>query len=122
MNIQINTGHNIQSNETLIKKFRNIIESSLSRISDHITSVEVHMKDEDGAKQGKNDKRCMIEARLEGRQPIVVTDHSDTLNQALDGAIDKLINMIESILGRQHDLRNRNTEQPAPELKFPEDV
>ena len=57
MNIQINTGHNIQGNEALIAKFSNIIEISLSRMSDHITSVEVHMKDEDGNKRGKNDKR-----------------------------------------------------------------
>ena len=121
MNIQINTGHNIQSNETLIAKFRSIIESSLSRMSDHITSVEVHLKDEDGAKKGKNDKRCMIEARLEGRQPIVVTDHADTLNQALDGAIDKLINMIESILGRQHDKRSHDSKQSTLEMKFPEE-
>ena len=121
MNIQINTGHNIQSNETLIAKFRSIIESSLSRISDHITSVEVHLKDEDGIKKGKNDKRCMIEARLEGRQPIVVTDHAATLNQALDGAIDKLINMIESIHGRQRDQRISQTEQSEPEMKFPDE-
>ncbi len=121
MNIQINTGHNIQSNVTLIAKFRSIIESSLSRISDHITNVEVHLKDEDGIKKGKNDKRCMIEAHLEGRQPIVVTDHASTLNQALDGAIDKLLNMIESILGRQRDRRHHKTEQSDPELKFPEE-
>ena len=121
MNIQINTGHNIQSNKALIAKFSSTIESSLSRMSNHITSVEVHLKDEDGAKRGKNDKRCMIEARLEGRQPIVVTDHASTLNQALDGAIDKIINMIESILGRQRDQRISQTEQSEPEMKFPDE-
>ena len=121
MNIHINTGHNIQSNQTLIAKFRSIIESSLSRMSDHITKVEVHLKDEDGDKKGKNDKRCMIEARLEGRQPIVVTNHADTFNQALDGAIDKLINMIESILGRQRDQSSRKTKQLETELKLSEE-
>ena len=121
MNIQINTGHNIQSNEVLIAKFSSIIESSLSRMSDHITNVEVHLKDEDGNKKGKNDKRCMIEAHLEGRQPIVVTDHADTLNQALNGAIDKLISMIESILGRQRNQRISQTEQSEPEMKFPDE-
>ena len=120
MNIHINTGHNIQSNVTLIAKFRSIIESSLNRMSDHITKVEVHLKDEDGAKKGKNDKRCMIEARLEGRQPIVVTDHAATLNQALDGAINKLINMIESILGRQRDQRSRKTKRSESELTLSE--
>ena len=121
MNIQINTGHNIQGNEALIAKFSSTIENSLNRLSDHITTVEVHLKDEDGDKNGKNDKRCMIEAHIEGRQPIVVTDHADDLNQALDGAIDKLISMMESILDRQHDQRSRKTEQATPESEFPED-
>jgi len=121
MNIQINTGHNIQGNEALIAKFSSTIKSALIRMSDHITTVEVHLKDEDGDKKGKNDKRCMIEAHIEGRQPIVVTDHADNLNQALDGAIDKLISMIESILGRQRDQRSRKTEQSEPKLKFPEE-
>jgi len=121
MNIQINTDHNIKSNKTLIAKFSNIIKSALSRISDHITSVQVHLSDEDGTKKGNNDKRCMIEARLEGRQPIVVTDSAATLNQALDGALDKLLNMVESIHGRRRDQRNRNAEQSEPELKFPGD-
>jgi ribosome-associated translation inhibitor RaiA len=116
MNIQINTGHNIQGNESLISKFSNIIESSLSRVSDHITTLEVHLKDEDGDKEGKNDKRCMIEARLEGQQPIGVTDNAETLNEALDGAIDKLINMIESIIGRQQDKRDHDSKQSTSEL------
>ncbi len=121
MNILINTGHNIQGNKTLITKFSSTIKSALSRMSDHITSVQVHLKDEDGDKKGKNDKRCMIEAHLEGRQPIVVIDHAATLNQALDGATGKLISMIESILGRQRDQRNHNTEQSEPELNSPEE-
>jgi ribosome-associated translation inhibitor RaiA len=121
MNILINTGHNIQGNKTLITKFSSTIKSALSRMSDQITSVQVHLKDEDGDKKGKNDKRCMIEAHLEGRQPIVVIDHAATLNQALDGATGKLISMIESILGRQRDQRYHNTEQSEPELNSPEE-
>lgn len=34
-----------------------------------ISRVEVHLSDEDGKKGGQNDKRCMMEARLDGRQP-----------------------------------------------------
>ena len=120
MNIQINTDHNIQGNEALIAKFSSTIKSALVRVSDHITSAQVHLSDENGDKSGKNDKRCMIEARLEGRQPIVVTDHAATLNQALDGATDKLISMIESILGRQRDQRSHKTEQSLHEEKFME--
>ena len=49
----------------------------------------------------------MIEARLNGHQPVVVTEKGESLNFALNGAIDKLINMIESIVGREHDQRNK---------------
>ena len=117
MNIQINTDHNIKGNKALIAKFSNTIESALSRMSDHITRVQVHLSDENGNqsikndKHSKNDKRCMIEARLEGRQPIVVIDNATTLNQALDGATDKLKGMIESIHGHQRDQRSYKTEQ-----------
>ena len=121
MNIQINTDHNIKGNKTLITKFSSTIKNALSRMSDHITSVQVHLSDEDGKKKGNNDKRCMVEARLEGRQPIVVTDSAATLNQALDGAIDKLLSMVESIHGRRRDQRKRNTEQSDSELNHNEE-
>ena len=68
MNIQINTDNHIQGSAALIKKFSGAIESGLSQLSNHITLVQAHLSDENGAKNGKNDKRCTIEARLEGRQ------------------------------------------------------
>ena len=36
------------------------------RFSAHITRVEVHLGDENAGKRGSDDKRCMMEARLEG--------------------------------------------------------
>ncbi len=100
MKIQINTDHNIKGHEHLITKFTTAIEDALNRISNHITLLIVHLSEENGHKTGPNDKRCLMEARLEGRQPIAVTNNADTLEQAVDGCTDKLINTIESILGR----------------------
>jgi hypothetical protein len=42
----------------------------------------------------------MLEARLEGRHPIAVTEHAATLDQAVQGAAGKLARMIESAAGR----------------------
>ena len=67
---------------------RGTVETALGRDSDHITRVEVHLTDEDGHKSGQNDKCCVMEARLEGRQPIAVSDRSETLEQAVNGAAD----------------------------------
>jgi ribosome-associated translation inhibitor RaiA len=105
MHIQVNTDHNIAGHEAFAAKVRGVIESTLSRFSSRVTRVEVHLSDENGSKPGQRDKRCMLEARLEGRQPMAVTHDADTLDQAVDGAAEKLDNLIESTLGRVHGHR-----------------
>ena len=117
MQIQINTDHNIEGHEALAAQVSNVVENALNRIRDHITRVEVHLSDEDSDKGGQNEKRCMMEARLEGRQPVAVTHQAETLKQAVDGAADKLARLIESTLGRLHDQASRRTDPPAREPK-----
>jgi ribosome-associated translation inhibitor RaiA len=100
MQVQVNTDHNIDGRESLVAWITDVVENSLSRVGSHITRVEVHLNDEDGRKGGENDKRCVMEARLEGRQPIAVTEHASTLHQAVSGAAEKLKHLIEHVLGR----------------------
>ena len=100
MTIQFNTDNNITGSEELQAPLNAAIEKSLSRFSNQITRVEVHLNDENSLKKGQNDKRCMLEARMEGRQPIAVTNNADTNEQAVKGALDKLIASLETIIGR----------------------
>lgn len=103
MKIQINTDSNLTGSEGLVASLTKLLTNDLSRYSDHITTLEVHLADEDSHKGGQNDKRCVIEARLEGRQPIAVTNHANTHEQATTGAIDKIKSSLDTIIGR---LRN----------------
>ncbi len=103
MIIQFNTDNNVSGSEAFKAPLIALIEDNLSRFSDQITRLEVHLSDENGDKNSLNDKRCMVEARLEGRQPIAVTDMADTKEQAVSGAIDKLKASLETILGRLRD-------------------
>ncbi|HSM47050.1 MAG TPA: HPF/RaiA family ribosome-associated protein [Draconibacterium sp.] len=103
MQIQFNTDKNVTGNEELITSSTSLISEELSRYSHQITRVEVHLSDEDGNKDGFNDKRCMMEARLAGMKPIAVTDHANTHEQAVFGAIDKLKTSLEKITGRLKD-------------------
>ncbi len=105
MQVQVNTDHNIAGRETLAVKVRGVVENALSRFSEHITRVEVHLSDENGAKRGGGNQRCVLEARLEGRQPIAVTHDADTVDQAVDGAAEKLVHAIDSTLGRLYGHR-----------------
>ena len=103
MQIQFNTDKNVILNEEQIASSTSIISEELSRFSTQITRLEIHLSDEDGNKDGFNDKRCMVEARLAGMKPFAVTDHANTHEQAILGAIDKLKTSLETITGRLKD-------------------
>lgn len=105
MQIQINTDRNIQGHESLTAAVHATVEKALKRFSEHITRLEVHVGDENADKRGRNDKRCMMEARLQGHQPVAVTEHAESVGQAIDGAARKLVHALEHTLGRLHDHR-----------------
>jgi len=100
MLIQVNTDDNISGDAGLATQVEAVVDDALSRFKDQVTRVEVHLRDENSHKSGQDDKRCMMEARLAGRQPTAVTHHAATLTQAIRGAADKLQRQIESTLGR----------------------
>ena len=100
MIIQFNTDHNIDGNEKFRAYFTEQIVAALSRFSERIMRVEVHVTDVNGPKDGPNDKRCVMEARLKGLKPFAVTHTSDTPEQAIHGALQTLSVSMESIHSR----------------------
>ena len=112
MKIQLNTDVNIDGNEALAAQVSATLEQALERFSEHVTRVEVHLSDENAGKSGQQDQRCVLEARLEGRQPVAVTAHAATLEQAVHGAAQKLASLLSSTLGRLHDHREKTSGLP----------
>ena len=100
MTIQINTDKTLRGEKRRCDFFTSQISEALQRFESHITRIEVHLKDENRKKNEFNDISCLLEARLEGRQPIAVTNQADTTDLAITGAIDKIKTTIETILGR----------------------
>jgi ribosome-associated translation inhibitor RaiA len=100
MTIQINTDRNLSVHEAFGTQIDGLLSKELSRFSEHITRLEVHLSDENSSKHGINDKRCLLEARLEGRQPIAVTGLANTYELAVNSAIDKLRAALTTVLGR----------------------
>ena len=120
MQIQINTGHNINGRKPLDDQVRGSIESALIHFSGHITRVEVHLSDQNSDKKvGHDAMRCIMEARLEGHQPVAVTYQSTSIGEAIDGAANKLSRLIEHTLGRRHRQESRRTD-PVPSSREPE--
>lgn len=107
MKIQLNTDDHIQGTEALAARVSAMVEQALERFREHVTRVEVHLSDENGGKQGQKDQRCMLEARFEGRQPVAVTEHAATLEQAVHGAALKLERLLDSTIGRLNEHRDK---------------
>ena len=112
MKIQVNTDVHVDGTESLAAWVSATLEQMLERFSEHVTRVEVHLRDENGARGGQMDQRCMLEARIEGRQPVAVTEHAATLDQAVQGAGHKLVRLLDSTLGRLRDHRPKTSDLP----------
>ena len=100
MQIQINSDHHIVASPELATRIQSLVRDTLDRYSDRITRVEVHLNDLNGVKNGNNDKRCLMEARLSGLGPVDVNHEADNVELAIDGAMEKLERAIEHKLGK----------------------
>ena len=100
MQIQVNSDNHVQGSKRLEEWVRTTIESTLDRYEEDLTRVEVHLSDENGDKPGPHDLRCQLEARPKGHQPISVTHKADSLEQAIDGAAEKLEHALEHLFGK----------------------
>ncbi len=111
MQVQVNTGNGVESKETLERWANAFLNEALARFNQEITRVEVQFTDENRAKGGSDDKRCMLEARLTGHDPVAVSHHGETQDLAIRGATQKLLRALEHTLGKldRHEHRNRET-------------
>ncbi|MBD2654559.1 MULTISPECIES: HPF/RaiA family ribosome-associated protein [Synechocystis] len=113
MQVQINTGHNIKGHEALATEVSSVVEESLSRFSTRLTNVDVHLSNQNSEQEDGNDSmRCMIEAHIAGYQALAVTHQAATLDQAVDGAAEKLTHLIEHTLGRLEHQASHRTDPP----------
>lgn len=106
MNIQVNTDHNIEGSQELNTYVEGSLSEAFERFKGAITRIEVHLSDENAGKTSSNDKRCLLEARVSHHTPVVVSHHADTIHQAIEGASDKLMRSLETMVGK---LTNHNS-------------
>ena len=98
MNIEIRTDKNIQNSDRLIGYVRAELNAEFQRHSERITHFSVHLSDENGAKGGDDDIKCMIEARPAGLKPVVVNHRGHNVDTAISGAIDRLKRSLEHVI------------------------
>lgn len=105
MQIQVHSDNHIHGSARLAGWVSASVASKFERYDEELTRVVVHLNDENAHKAGSADKRCQIEVRPRGRQPLSVTHKAESLEFALDGALEKLGHALEHQLGKQRDRR-----------------
>ena len=113
MQIQVYSDNRIENSTKLVEWTNSAVAKKLQRFDENLTRVTVHINDENGVKAGADDKRCQIEARARGLQPISVTHKSESVRLSVDGALDKLHAALTSQLGKLRSKRPVNTAIPA---------
>ncbi|MEV6828284.1 HPF/RaiA family ribosome-associated protein [Amycolatopsis sp. NPDC051102] len=120
MQIQVNTDHNIHGGEGLATYVTTDLEQSLSRFGTWLTGVEVHFSEDSGGKP--TDKKCVIEARPGGKQPVAVTHHAATVDDAFAGATHKLVRVLDSRYNRAYDHKGSDSIRHMPPPENPDEV
>jgi hypothetical protein len=105
MKIQINTDKQITMDVELARFVEAEITRALGRFESELTRVEVHLSDVNSHKPGLHDKRCQIEARAAGRKPLSVSIETATVEDAVQGAANKMKRLLETTFGRSRDRR-----------------
>ncbi len=116
MQVQVNANQSVQTHESLERWAREEITASLRRFGNDITSVEVHLSDENSDRISADHKRCMLEARLANHPPVAVNHQASSLDEAFRGALDKLRRALDHTFGKLRDQRDRSSIRRAGEL------
>ena len=104
MQIQVHCDKHIKNDVRLEEWVNTTVKDRLDLFEEDITRVDVFLSDENGGKSGPNDKRCKMEARPKGHQPLIVTEDADSVDRAVEGAAEKLQHALEHLFGK---LRNK---------------
>jgi hypothetical protein len=105
MNILINSNNKFEVNAELAKEVEGEVARAIERFEGRLTRAEVHLSDENGAKSGARDKRCVIEVRPMGMQPVSVTEDAATVLEAATGAAHKMKRLLDSTFGKIDEKR-----------------
>ena len=100
MEIYVHTPHLKADQEAI----RADVAAGLTRFAEKLTRVEVYLSDVNGHKGGV-DKRCLLEARPRGQQPVAAEDTAADPSGAVEGAVGKLERLLDHHFGRLEDRR-----------------
>lgn len=100
MQIQVNTDNIIHGDERVIEVAELAVQNDLEHLSERLTRIEVHLKDQNADKHGPDHILCTMEARPRGKDPLSAHHEAADIQAALKGAAKKLRSRLTSEFGK----------------------
>ncbi|MDB6151219.1 MAG: ribosomal subunit interface protein [Chthoniobacter sp.] len=100
MLIEVSTDNHIQSRADVAASVQSMVDGALDHFRERLSRVEVHLADENSHKGGDSDIRCSLEARIEGMKPVGVSHYAGSVEEAVNGATEKLEHLLQHTFGR----------------------
>lgn len=101
MQILVGTDNRTAGGEGLTARVEASVEGTLARFGNRIIRVLVHLSDvSESSRTHDFDKRCTMEARIAGHQPVSVSHQGGDLLPVVDAAARKLAKALDATLGR----------------------
>ena len=107
MLVHVTTDNHISGRQELVGEIEATVSAALVRFKEQLMRVDVHLTDQTSNETSDVDKRCKLEARLSGMQPMLASGDGANLDQAIDVALDRLTNMLEHKLGKISEKKGR---------------
>ena len=109
MQVQFNSDSSVMGTREVAERIEAAVREKLARFEERLTRIEIHVRDENAAKGGADDKACTIEARPRGGKPIGVTANAGKVDDAARKAANTLAQRLERHFGKEskhkHDAR-----------------
>lgn len=107
MLVHVTTDNHISGRQELVGEIEATVSAALVRFKEQLMRVDVHLSDQTSNESSGVDKRCKLEARLAGMQPLATSGDGANLDQAIDAALDRLTNLLEHKLGKISEKKGR---------------
>lgn len=114
MQVQVNADATIQGGDSLEAWATEEINTKLARLKEHVVRVEVFLTGVDALKStGGPGKKCVLETRANGRQPVAVNAEAEKVKDAFNAALEKLRRAVESDLDKVREKHGRESVRGA---------
>jgi ribosome-associated translation inhibitor RaiA len=88
--IEVRAASSVKGSAGLDAFAEQVVTAALSRFLPRLTRIDVHLSDDNAAREGGTDKRCQIEAHPASQQPVSASATAATLEKALTTAANHM--------------------------------